>query len=190
MNVNFHLSIRRILFQKSKYFKLERVSPCQNVIEESIIDFSNISAKIQGQILYFSGTITVREELSPPLQTEMFMTRCNQNIAGRCENFNNFTVTDFCTIMHDKEIFGMEFIDNFEPEVRCPVKKGVYDVEKVSVPLEAVIGLPLEGFRWIWRVTFFHMEIQDEDEVEKEFQGCVEAQLRVMVSSVRGKMNG
>lgn len=115
------------------------------------------------------------------------MTRCNQAIAGRCEHFNNFTVTDFCGVMHDREIFGMDFIEKFEPEINaCPIGEGVYDVGKVSVSLESVIQLPLEGFRWIWRVTFFHMEsLDDEDEFDKVFQGCVEAQLRVMVSSVR-----
>lgn len=94
-------------------------------------------------------------------------------------------MVDFCSIMHDNGIFGVNFIDNFEPEVRCPIEEGNYDLEKVSVPLTAVIGLPLEGFRWIWQVTFFHMESLEDDEFEKEFIGCVEVQLRVMVSSVR-----
>lgn len=139
-------------------------------------------------MLYFKGSIIIKETLRSPLQTEMFMTRCNQAIAGRCEHFNNFTVLDFCTIMHDTEIFGTNFINKFVPEIQCPIAVGEYDVSLASVPLEAVIGLPLEGFRWIWRVTFFHMEAtNDDDEVDKEFQGCVEAQLRVMVSSVRGK---
>lgn len=163
--------------EKSRYFKLEHYTTCIN--DTDFVDFHNFKVGFLDNVFTINSDVIVKETISEQLQLEVTVDRCETNRA-QCESFDQLVIKNLCEKL-DNTPFGQEFKAKVKPNLKCPIKKGNYTIEKCSLDLNLISHLPLDGFRWaVW------LRIWDVSERPKKILiTCLEGQVRVMLNSRR-----
>lgn len=162
--------------QKKKFFKLEKLSICEN---DSILPISmeNVSYYINRNMLMFKGSVRVKEVIDNPVEHSFFLWKC-KSINDRCEIFTNNSSPDFCDMVQRDEgtIFPM-----IKPRMACPIQPGVYDISESTFNLDSIAHLPIEGNLWHLEVFILRRKEEEDDKI----LGCMENHIRVFLSSSR-----
>lgn len=181
-NVVISLIFVEIFCIKHKRIKFETSLPC-DFGQDFAVSFDQVRFSVFDNVLQASGVVAVLRPLEEPLRAEIRLTRCSNSNADQCEHFNNFTIADFCTNLLKNPLFNEQFTTKFDPPFECPLIEGDYYVKNFEFGLGMFAELPVEGFRWTVKLELYHMEVDDDNE-EKIYMGCVQGQVRVLVSSV------
>lgn len=65
-----------------------------------------------------------------------------------CELFNKINLSNICRYINDEKGLWASFFKSLEPDLRCPIKPGVYKFENSIIDLSFFTNFPLEGYRW------------------------------------------
>lgn len=130
--------------------------------------------------MYILANITVNEDLSDEIQLELTADRC-QISHDTCELFESIVLKDVCSRLPITRI-GKDFISAVRPPVtNCPLVKGNYYFENLSIDLNCFSILPIENYRWLIKLQEFDMV----DRPNKKLVFCVIGQIRVMLNGGR-----
>lgn len=73
--------------------------------------------------------------------------RCTMNMKT-CEPFNTIALSRICTYINDENGMLASFFRTMEPNLRCPIRPGLYRFVNSTMNLKFFTAFPIEGYRW------------------------------------------
>lgn len=119
--------------------------------ENGYLEIDNVNATNSENVLHYNGHVQVLKDIDEPLKIHRQLERCDDNQQlDSCVVFKAGLTKDFCQHMNNMS-YGNHFFSKFQPEMKCPIKKGTYDLSKAYVDVSEFLKLPVENK--IWRQT-------------------------------------
>lgn len=119
--------------------------------------------------------------------------RCNMR-GNQCEKFYEGHTNDFCPHLKFNKVIGDAFSKMTQPPLRCPLKRGVYNLTQNSIDMSRIDFLPFDHQKWLVSLKFGEKDPNlkdDDDDEEERVLGCLFIQIyRTTVSFKRRGRNG
>jgi hypothetical protein len=168
------------LLQQQKHITVDKFGPCpdgdQNPIQMKMpfqVDSSGFNVTFDGQLLV-SATVT------GPLDLEIQTSRCTLEMKD-CAYYDKITIPQICKKLLDQGAFWTPFLDNFQPSLTCPIKKGGYVLNNATLYLDIVSKLPIHGYRWLPVIRFIS---------KGTTKFCIAAEVAITMGRLRKKKTG
>ncbi|KAB0797244.1 hypothetical protein PPYR_08238 [Photinus pyralis] len=112
----------------------------------------------QNRRVYYIGTrIIVKRDIQPNVKLVLQFERCkSKESLDSCEPYQDVTIKDICRLAGEKSKPWTGFVNNMEPALNCPYKKGVYTCKNATIDGGALSVLPISG--WFWKVNILLLE--------------------------------
>jgi hypothetical protein len=120
--------------------------------------------------LYFNGVIDVSRNGSAPMELQIIVNKCDQDMK-KCEKLPPRSFKQLCATLNDKSSFLYTLITKLDPPMECPVKAQQYIANNAVVDITPLTFLPMNGFVWIAVIKIFSGE-------NREMTLCLEASFR------------
>ncbi|XP_065088221.1 uncharacterized protein LOC135709761 [Ochlerotatus camptorhynchus] len=139
-----------------KEFVQEKAAICSTPnSNQYVIKFPGpLNITTASNIVRFYGNFTVTETIQEPLELAVIPNRCTMDMKT-CELFNKVTLPNVCRYINDDKGLWASFFKSMEPDLRCPIKPGVYKFENSIADLSFFVTFPLEGYRWQTSVKLY-----------------------------------
>ncbi|XP_065219970.1 uncharacterized protein LOC135845389 [Planococcus citri] len=118
----------------------------------------DISIQSQYPRTYMNLRFDVSKEIKTMKKVYYHFERCNEQ-GFDCEDFQNFSVDRFCSLMLMKNQIWSGFIDRCQPPLRCPLKKMSYEVQNATVDIDDLTRFYPDVLKYNW---YANIEVSDE----------------------------
>lgn len=132
-------------------------------------------------IVTFSGYFNVTEDIKGELEFNTDSFRCSFDMKT-CEKYPGKTYRDLCKIFRDKNSFFRSFFEKINPNLKCPLKSGIYNMEETKIDFSLFAMLPLDGFVWVSTLKLLSAEPGIK---RKRIVMCINAETKIVRTAVK-----
>ncbi|EDS34760.1 conserved hypothetical protein [Culex quinquefasciatus] len=131
-----------------EFFDIEMATCTNPNTEKFLIQFPGaINHTFKDNVVSLHGNFTVTEVIQEPLEFIVVAHRCTMNMKT-CEPFNTIALSRICTYINDENGMLASFFRTMEPNLRCPIRPGLYRFVNSTMNLKFFTAFPIEGYRW------------------------------------------
>lgn len=129
--------------------------------------------------LEYSGFITVSEEVAGEIEFLVEASKCSLDMKS-CEKYNNVKIQSMCDRFMEKNTFYSSALASIHPQLKCPIKPGVYTLNEAAIDLSLISVIPLDGYVWV--VTFKLLQAEKTKKMKKVVL-CLNSETKIIRSS-------
>ncbi|KAJ8918684.1 hypothetical protein NQ315_015004 [Exocentrus adspersus] len=131
--------------------------------EDVPIRYSDIQLVTANRTMHISMKITLLADVDSDMKLWLFLKRCtSRDSLDTCETYNTIKINHFCRILNAKNKPWTMVVDQITPPVKCPLKKGDYEVKNSTFDGSAFDRFPVVN--WYWMITV-HLRDETTNEV-------------------------
>lgn len=125
-----------------------------------------------------SGFLNFTEELNNDLELRYDAFRCSFDMKT-CDRYPLGTQSSFCEKIAVENAFYSDIINSIEPKFKCPLKTGIYKINKKSFIFPSFYSyIPLNGYVWVLTFKFV-------DTKNKSLKACFTIQMKFVLKRLR-----